>query len=186
MQGTDPVGRRRVELLVRSLLPDGYHRQQQDRLDRVDALVADGTFDARSVEVWGDQVPATRAAVRSARGEGIVARVAAFREWAAKNGVSLAPAFAVREVDDSISGEQYRAMRVPAVTLAEFADGRLVCVTPHAGDGGVTTVADRLAALDAGTGTEFSPLERTETGGPDRGGSVPDPVASEDGPIPSE
>ncbi len=151
----------RAELYVRSLLPEGYSQQQATTLDRVDDLVADGVVGERQVQVCGRQIPASVAATRTAAGERLVTRLAAFQEWAKRNDCSLAPAMELRSVDDSLADAHYRALRLPAVLLAEYRDGDLRCVTPHHDGEAVRSVGDRLDELAAGEPTTFEPLRRT-------------------------
>lgn len=151
----------RAELYVRSLLPEGYSQQQAATLERVTDLVADGVIGERQVQVCGHQVPASVAATRTAVGELLVTRLAAFQEWAGRNDCSLAPAMEFRTVDDSLADAHYRAIRLPAVLLAEYRDGDLRCVTPHRDGDLVRSVGDRLDELSTGDPTTFEPLRRT-------------------------
>ncbi|WP_135304036.1 HTH domain-containing protein [Haloarcula amylovorans] len=163
MQGSDlPVGRR-MELYVRSLLPDGYHQRQTALEERLSALVESGHASERSVHVWGKQAPATREATTTDIGQFALERVELFREWAAVNDCSLAPAFEVRQVDNRFTDDRYRAIRFPSVLLAEFRGDALTCVTPHASEDGVMTVGDRLASLEAENHTRFKPIDHVAT-----------------------
>jgi len=151
----------RAELYLRSLLPEGYSKQQGTILDRVDDLVQDGVVGEFQVQVCGHQVPASVAATRTAVGERLVTRLAAFQAWAKRNDCSLAPAMELRTVDDSLADAHYRALRLPAVLLAEYRDGALRCVTPHHDGEAVRSVDDRLDELAAREPTTFEPLRRT-------------------------
>ncbi|MFC6757281.1 MULTISPECIES: HTH domain-containing protein [Haloarcula] len=151
----------RAELYVRSLLPEGYSQQQAATLDRVDGLIADGVVGERQVQVCGHQVPASVAATRTAAGERLVTRLTAFQAWAKRNDCSLAPAMELRSVDDSLADAHYRALRLPAVLLAEYRDGDLRCVTPHHDGEAVRSVGDRLDELATGEPTTFEPLRQT-------------------------
>jgi len=150
----------RAVLYLRSLLPDGYSQQQAATLDRVAELVDRGVVGDRQVRVCGCQVPASPAATRTSAGERIVTRLAACREWASVNDCSLAPAMEFRNVDDSLSGAHYRAVRLPAILLVEYRDGALWCVTPHRDGDTPRTVEDRLDELATGEPTAFEPLSR--------------------------
>jgi len=151
----------RAEIYVRSLLPEGYSQPQGAILDRVADLVEAGVIGKRQVQVCGQQVPASVADTRTAVGERLVTRLAAFQEWARRNDCSLAPAMDRRTVDDSLAGTHYRALRLPAVLLAEYRDGDLHCVTPHHDGDTVRSVEDRLDELATGEPTVFEPLRRT-------------------------
>lgn len=158
MLGDGKPARRRTELYLRSLQPDGYCQRQSSILDRLDGLAERGAVAEHTVQVCGCQVPATRREARTEVGERIVDRVSTFREWAIRNDCSLTPGFELREVDNSLTGEQYRAVRLPAILLAEYDESGLVCVTPHRDGESVRTVADRVAELEAGEPTRFEPV----------------------------
>jgi len=151
----------RAEIYVRSLLPEGYSQQQAATLDRLDDLVEDGVVGEWQVQVCGHQVPSSVAETRTAVGELLVTRLAAFQAWAKRNDCSLAPAMELRTVDDSLADAHYRALRLPAVLLAEYRDDDLHCVTPHHDGEAVRSVGDRLDELAAGEPTTFEPLRRT-------------------------
>lgn len=161
MSGSTHPSGRRAELYVRSLLPEGSRDQWYAVYDRVDALADGGRIRDCSVQVWGKQAPATRADARTDAGVYALDRVSAFREWARKNGRSVDVAFEKRTVDSELTGDHYRSVVFPTLLLAEYRDGKLACVTPHADDGSVTTVQERLAAIENGTATEFEPVDRT-------------------------
>ncbi|MBX0295106.1 HTH domain-containing protein [Haloarcula nitratireducens] len=182
MQGSDlPVGRR-MELYVRSLLPDGYHQRQTELEERVSGLVESGHASDRSVHVWGKQAPATREATTTDVGQFVLERVELFREWAAVNDRSLAPAFEVREVDNRLTDDHYRAIRFPTALLAEFRGDALTCVTPHADEDGVTTITDRLASLEAENHTRFKPVDQVATEEPRTDADSSLLVESDEGP----
>lgn len=160
MQGSDLPAERSVELYVRSLLPEGYHRSQERVLDRASELVEDGTFAERHVHIWGRQAPATPDATTTTAGKHALDRITTFRAWAAVNDCSLAPAFEVSEVTNRITDDRYRVVRFPAVLMVEYLADGILCVTPHAADGEVTSVSDRLADLQTGDPAAFDPLEK--------------------------
>lgn len=150
---------RRAELYVRSLRPEGMTAHQNEVLDRLTTLADGSVLTDWTVRVWGKQAPATPSDTRTEAGADALDRVDAFREWAALNDRSLTPAFDVREVDSSLTGERYRALVFPTHLLAEYEDGRLDCVTPHSDGDDVVTVSDRLAALEADTAVAFEPFD---------------------------
>ena len=88
-------------------------------------------------------------------GERIVSRVSAFQKWAIANDCALTPALEFREVDNELTDTRYRAVRLPAMLVAEYQSGELVCVTPHCDGRTVRNVTDRLAELEAGDPTLF-------------------------------
>lgn len=180
MEGERQPQSRRVEVYVRSLQPDGYCQQQASMLDRIAALVCHDIVSERVVQVCGCQVPATPDDANTTVGRHLAARVAEFRAWAARNDCSLGPAVEVRHVDDTLADAHYRAVRLPAILLAEFDGDDLLCVTPHRREGTVTTVDDRVAQLAVGEPAAFDPLAggaHTAAGSEDR------PETSADDPV---
>jgi len=160
MQGKRQPVADRAEIYVRSLLPEGYGQQQTATLERVADLVQRGVVGEREVQVCGHQIPASVAATQTAVGERLVTRLATFQEWARRNDCSLAPALEIRTVDDSLADARYRALRPPAVLLAEYRDGALRCVTPHHDGDAVQGVEDRLDELARGAPTTYEPQPR--------------------------
>jgi len=97
-------GRRRVELYVRSLRPDGYCRQQSSVFDRLAGLEERGAIGEWAVKVCGCQVPATRREATTAVGQHFVEQLTAFREWAIRNDRALTPTFEVPHVRILVHG----------------------------------------------------------------------------------
>lgn len=152
-------GRLRVELHVRSLAPRAGHRQQERVIDRLEELESNGQVDEFSIDVWGKQVGLSSAAARTDAGRFVLDRVESFREWAAENGCSVESFFETRHVTSQVTDEQYTALVLPSLTLAEYRDGDLSYVAPCSDDGDATTVHDRLDVLDASSSTVTSTTE---------------------------
>ena len=161
MTGDGQSVRHRAELYVRSLQPDGYCMEQSSTLDRIDALVERGLLTERQVQVCGYQVPATFEDADTEIGQRIVRRLGAFQMWASMNDCSLTPAIEVREISNSFTGTEYRAVRLPAMLLAEYREGELACVVPHYDGESVRTVVDRVSELESGDPERFEPLTRS-------------------------
>jgi hypothetical protein len=144
-----------VELFVQSVSPGPGHSHQDSVVETLTALATDGLFDAPAVHVWGDQLVADSVTVtHTETGKFLHDRLESFWDWAASSGVSLEPMFGRRTVRSEMTGESYRALSVPTVTLAEYTDGALTNVTPHVADGLARTVSDRLTALADATATD--------------------------------
>jgi len=138
---------RRVELFVRSLASRTGDGPQERAIERLRRLEEAGDVATFRVRVWGRQVGLSTTAVETDRGRDILGRVGAFRDWARRHDVSLAPFFDSNVTASTITGEEYATLRLPVVAMAEFDGDRLVYVTPHEADGTVHTVADRLEGL---------------------------------------
>lgn len=137
---------RRVELFVRSLSPDPARNPANDHLPRLRTLADRGRVDL-TVSVWGREVGLSQTAT-TGPGSHVLERVADFRGWADEYGVSLTPFFREREVDSGLTGESYAALVLPAACLAEYRDGNLTAVTPHAADSTVRSVRDHVDWLE--------------------------------------
>lgn len=140
----------RIELYVRSLLPDGAHERQEAVIDRLDELERDGDIEGYNVIVWGKQVARSSAAANTEEGKYILNRVAEFKQWALSNNVSFESFYQRTEVDSEVTEESYDAMVLPVMGLAEYQDGELVHVAPCTKGDVVHTIVDRLDRLEAG------------------------------------
>jgi acyl dehydratase len=152
-------GRLRVELHVRSLAPRAGKRQQERIIDRLGRLASAGRIDELSVDVWGRQVDPSSAAAQTDAGRYVLDHVDAFRAWAEETGRSVESFFETRHVDSAITDEQYSALVLPTLTLAEYRDDELAYVAPCRDGDEITTVADRLDVLADSTGTISGPTE---------------------------
>ncbi|WP_254535422.1 HTH domain-containing protein [Halomarina litorea] len=138
-----------AELFVRSLTGGSAHGIQQEVVERLSALAASGRLDGFDLHVWGRELPHDSAAARSETGRFVADRLAAFRQWARDNDLSL-PAVTTTDRASAITEEAYTATTLPRIALAEYVDGELRHVAPCEGPECHTAVADRVAALEAG------------------------------------
>lgn len=144
-----------VELYVRSLAPDQAQSCQDAVIEKLNRLRDESRIDEFRLLVWGKGAPASPADARTVAGLFALNRVAVFSEWAERNGLSLDDHFQRRIVDSSITGEHYRTVRFPIMTLAEYHGPDLSFVAPASGDDVQYTVTDRLEA-------HREPTERNE------------------------
>ena len=145
MTGTQP----RIELYVRSLLPDGAGHRQEAVIEQLQRLDAEDEIADFSVIVWGKQIAHESAGSRTEEGEYILNRVAEFKQWALSNNVSLESFYQTTEVESEIT-DDYSAMVLPVMGLAEYDDGELKHVAPCTKGDVVHTIMDRLDRLEAG------------------------------------
>lgn len=139
---------RTVELYVRSLAPGPASEKRERAIERLERLEARGVVDEYTVHIWGERFDPTSAAARTEPGRFVRRRVAAFASWADRNGVSTGSFFEPEPVRSSITGEEYTAVTLPSVALAEFVDGEVAFVAPCSDDGTTCSVEDRLDALE--------------------------------------
>lgn len=147
-----------VELYVRSLTPRG-HSQQESAIERLERLSEAGVLSEFAVEVWGRQVDLSGAAARTDAGQFVLDRVEQFREWARRTGRSVDSFFETRSVESSIRDQEYAALVLPELTLAEYRGGELAFVAPCSDGDAVCTVGDRIDDLEARAGNAETAAE---------------------------
>lgn len=140
-----------IELFVRCAAPDGAEAQQNAVLDRLAELERRGTIDGYDVRIWGKQVNAAAASAGDC-GRFAAQRTAEFREWAARNGVSIDSFFQRRHLSSLITDEETEVIVFPLICLAIYEDGDLRSVAPCVDDGRPFSVNDHLDVLEAGNG----------------------------------
>ncbi|ACV47888.1 MULTISPECIES: HTH domain-containing protein [Halomicrobium] len=138
-----------IELYVRSLVPDGAHERQAAVIERLETLDQNDAIEDFSVIVWGKQVSRESAAAHTEEGRYILNRVAEFKQWALSNNVSLESFYQTTEISSEIT-DDYSAMILPVMGLAEYAGGELQHVAPCTNGDVVHTIMDRLERLEAG------------------------------------
>ena len=146
MTGTKP----RIELYVRSLLPDGAHGRQEAVIKRLERLEARDEVEDVSVIVWGKQVAPESAVAHTEEGEYILNRVAEFKQWALSNNVSLESFYQNQTVENETSDSTYDAIVLPVMGLAEYRDGELHHVAPCTDGKAVHTITDHLDRIERG------------------------------------
>ncbi|PSP30875.1 hypothetical protein BRC64_11395 [Halobacteriales archaeon QH_10_67_22] len=147
MTGTEKP---RIELYVRSLLPDGAHGRQEAVIERLKRLDAEDKTESFSVIVWGKQIARESAGARTEEGEYILNRVAEFKQWALSNNVSLESFYQKQSVGNETTDESYDAIVLPVMGLAEYQDGELRHVAPCSSGDTVFTIPDRLDRFERG------------------------------------
>jgi len=150
MTGTQPP---RIELYVRSLLPDGAHNRQEAVIERLQELDAEDQIEDFSVIVWGKQIARESAGARTEEGEYILNRVAEFKQWALSNNVSLESFYQKHDVENDVTEEPYSTMVLPVMGLAEYDGEELRHVAPCTDGDEVHTIMNRLDRLERGEPT---------------------------------
>lgn len=166
-----------VELYVRSLAPRADRGRLHESVTRLQELAEAGTLREFSVVLSGKAIPPTPADTVTELGAYLCNRVAVFREWAASTGRTVGATFQRRSVHSTFTGDDYDAVVLPDMLLAEYEGDDLRFVAPCREDGNVVTVADRVDALEAGAPTE--PTDRLP-----RSRAAPPPGAGGPGPGP--
>jgi hypothetical protein len=158
---TEDTGGRRVELAVRSLAPSGGQRHQDAIVERLDNLRRQGVIDDYDVSVWGRRVGLTTAGANTTVGREIVNRVERFAEWAASAGFSIDSFFETCEICSELAEEEYTALVLPSITLAEYVDDEVDWVSPCADGERVYSVQDRLDDLEENVARARTGLDRS-------------------------
>jgi len=150
----------RIELYVRSLLPDGAQNRQEAVIERLQQLEADGEIADFSVIVWGKQIARETAGAHTEEGEYVLNRVAEFKQWALSNNVSLESFYQKQDIENDVTGEEYTAMVLPVMGLAEYQNGELRHVAPCTDGDEVHTIMERFDRLENGEPTALEQHSR--------------------------
>lgn len=102
------------------------------------------------MECWGKAITRDSPLADTAEGRRILGRIEAFENWSAENDVALDPFLTRYDVHSTIRETTQRIVRLPTMALAEYENGSLAYVTPHAGDE-IETVTQRLETLENGS-----------------------------------
>lgn len=137
---------RRVAVYVRTPVAAETERRQDTVLARIGSLRENGAVDDLTVTYWN------RAANVTAD-DPTLPSVVAMEQWAAANGVTLAPAFDRHDRSCWFTGVDDSVVTLPVICLAVFENDDLVGVYPHLGPSGPQSVGDCLDRLEA----EFLP-----------------------------
>lgn len=139
-----------AELYVRSLRPRANYERQRRAIARLDALADGGPVDDYDVHVTGRAIPASQQDAVTEFGSHLLNRVADFEEWATRHDRPLATPIERRSVSSAFTGEDYDALVLPELLLAEYEDGALRFVAPSGTGEASVSVQDRLAELAVG------------------------------------
>ena len=148
---------RTLDLYVRSLVGPGNHDKQDDLLAAAARLERTGVVDETRFTVLGEKLcRCGRCASRRPTRERL-REIDRWRSWAEAVGATLL--LDEHPVRSSITGQEFRYVVPPTVTLVCRVDGEIEAVYPSRRDGSVVTPADYLeAATDDAEGTP-SPLD---------------------------
>lgn len=163
----------RIELFVRSLSP----RESRSRIESIVADLEDhldaGALAEYRVLVTGRELPAKPADALTDYGTYLRGRVEAFQQWAAVTDRSLGSLFERHTVHSSITEEDYDAIVLPTVAMAEY-DGRaLRFVSPCQDGDSHVTVTDRLEVIasERAAGSDDEPQADADGPPADHGGA---------------
>lgn len=157
-----------AELYVRSLRPRATYDRQRRAIARLDSLAENGSIAGYDVLVTGRAIPPSPADAVTEFGSYLLNRVADFEKWATRHDRPLATPIERRSVSSTFTGENYDALILPEILLAEYEDGALRFVAPSGTGEASVSVQDRLAELADG---EPRPGDAEP---PERAGPVPD------------
>lgn len=131
-----------VECYVRAATVSG---PVNETIETLQEYAGQDVIEALTVDVWPDEVVLTAETKETA----LIEQYRRFRTWAEQAGVSLHPAFLIRERATLVDDQPKRTLVFPMVCLAIHADGELATVVPHQTDTTTYTVEDALADLTA-------------------------------------
>lgn len=130
----DSSERNRITVYVRSLSPSaGGHDRRRRLRDAIRDVSAEAAVDSLEVSVLGEEICLCDQCVEAVVDEDVLRTVNELRGW--RGGGIRATGFTEREVDSSITGEDYRTVVPPEVSLGVHVGGSLVGVFPCAAEG---------------------------------------------------
>jgi hypothetical protein len=113
------TGQSQVTLHLRSLEQTSTPETTRSYLDSLDRLVATDAIDDYSVEVWGEELPETGPAARTAAARKIRDRLDEFGAWAADADVSLDRFYETRTIDSTLADASVTVTSLPVATMGE-------------------------------------------------------------------
>ncbi|WP_135306086.1 HTH domain-containing protein [Haloarcula amylovorans] len=135
-----------LEFRVRSLTSATAGTKQQEVLDRLDQLEADGLIDEYTVLVWGKEFcPET--ASGTDHGRTVRDRLAELDEWAARTGLAVAPFFRFRTGHSELLDTTLGTVVHPTMMLAEYVGSELKHVSPCTDGETCHDIDDHLDAI---------------------------------------
>lgn len=138
-----------VEVFVRSLAaPAGVHDEQIAVLERLKGLEDRGRLAGWNVTIWGERLCECEICEATAAGRTIRDRMREFRDWTERAGGEVSLPFERREIESEFAGTVVEGIVPPRVTLALYAEDRLLRVYPYTEDGTTHNVSDALDRLD--------------------------------------
>lgn len=140
---------RTLDLYVRSLVGPGNHGEQDDLLAAAARLERAGAVEETRFTVLGDKLCRCGRCATTRPTREHLREIDRWRAWAESADATLL--LDEHPVRSSITGQEYRYVVPPTVTLVSRVDGDIEAVYPSRRDGSVTTPADYLdaAAVDA-------------------------------------
>lgn len=133
----------RIELYVRSLAPADIRETQEEVLERLQALEADGQIAEFEVVVCGEAVCPSSVTAETAIGRRLLDRYRSATEWANEHGRELI-GFESRETESEIAGTAVTGVSFPRLLLVELDGGDVEYVAPSRDDSETTSVQDRI------------------------------------------
>lgn len=142
----------RVTVFLRSLAPPvGVHGEQERVLEQLSAYDRQGLVESVSVTVCGKAVCPDGQCSDTPTDRELLDRVGELRAWGDAADADVETPLAEREVASSVTGEQFRKIVLPRLTMGVYADGDLELVLPCEVDGACYCVDDFLEAIDRTT-----------------------------------
>ncbi|WP_256300927.1 HTH domain-containing protein [Haloarchaeobius salinus] len=134
-----------VELFVCASMY-GTYEKQNDVIQRIERLADRGVVDEFERHTWTRRLSP---AAEDTWCEFAREKYAEFTRWAELSDRTLEPAFTRRSITNEFVGEHYEVIQFPILSIAIYADDRLVRLSPSVdGDGVAYTIEDSLSELE--------------------------------------
>lgn len=139
----------RIDVYVRSLLPPpGAKEAQNETLARLREAVEAGPVTDLSVHVWGERLCVCETCLGTEAGREYLETVREFERWGDSYGATVGSYFEHTSLTASVTGETYRGIVPPRLTVALYVDGSLQGVFPTRFEDSAYTVRDFAAVVD--------------------------------------
>ncbi|KAB1196853.1 MULTISPECIES: HTH domain-containing protein [Haloferax] len=150
MQYTDS---RTAELWIRPIR-DGLGEEHQTLIVRLERLVSEGYLEDVCLRTWNHNVDVEADTAPSKR-EGLIReRLAAFRQWARKEGVELPSIEEHARVGEGRMGPAHDTIVLPQTLIAIFHGDTVEAVYPHVRGGRMKTTGDWLEDVESSLGIQ--------------------------------
>lgn len=138
-----------VEVFVRSLAPPlGGHTSQESLIETLLELQREGELSSVEVTVWGDGVCPDGCYAETVAGNEVLEQAMELKRWAEGVEPDVEIPFEETHVSSSVTGETFRKIVLPQITVGVYDEGGIALVLPARVDGEHHRVADLPDVLE--------------------------------------
>ncbi|KTG19455.1 HTH domain-containing protein [Haloferax profundi] len=149
---------RTAELWIRPIR-DGLREEHQSLVVRLERLVREGYLDDVCMRTWNHNVDVETDTAPTQRDALIRERLAAFRQWARREGVELPTLDERATVGSGRMGPAHDTVVLPQTLVAVFRGDDVEAVYPHERRGKMKTVADWVEDAESALGIDADQID---------------------------